>query len=284
MAWSRTWTYVDGAWHEGNPPIMGPRDHAFWLGSSVFDGGRTFEGVAPDIDLHFERVNRSAVALGLKPVVTPARWRELFDEGVARFGPKPELYVRPMYWGTDGGGTGVMVDGETTSWCLCLYEAPMPNPVGGSVTLSPFRRPTMETMPVNAKAGCLYPNNGRAIAEARSRGFDNAVMCDMLGNVAELATANLFMARDGVVFTPVANGTFLAGITRSRTIDLLRRHGITVVEGIVTKADLLAADELFSSGNYAKVMPITRIEDRTLQPGPMYRAAREAYWAFAHGG
>ena len=83
-----------------------------------------------------------------------------------------------------------------------------------AITLSPFRRPTRESAPVDAKAGCLYPNNARAMIEARSRGFDNCLMCDMLGNVAELGTANIFMAKDGVVFTPAANGTFLSGITR----------------------------------------------------------------------
>ena len=78
-------------------------------------------------------------------------------------------------------------------------------------------------MPTNAKAGCLYPNNGRAILEAKSRGFDNALVLDMLGNVAETGTSNIFMVKDGHIFTPAPNGTFLSGITRSRTIDVLAR-------------------------------------------------------------
>ena len=63
--WSRTWTYLDGDWHEGNVPVLGPRSHAMWLGSSVFDGARAFEGVTPDLDRHCARVNASATALGL---------------------------------------------------------------------------------------------------------------------------------------------------------------------------------------------------------------------------
>jgi branched-chain amino acid aminotransferase len=282
MAWSNTWTFLDGAWHQGNVNVMGVRDHAFWLGSSVFDGGRTFEGVMPDLRLHMERVNRSAVALGLDPVVSPDRWMELAVEGLKKFGPNPALYVRPMYWGTEGSMSGVMVEPASTRWCLSMYETPMPEPKGAAITLSPFRRPTMETMPVNAKAGCLYPNNGRALAEARGRGFDNALMCDMLGNVAELATANVFMVKDGVVMTPISNGTFLSGITRSRVLDLLKADGVPVLEKVLTKADFLTADEIFSSGNFGKVQPITRIEDRSLQPGPMSRKARELYWAYAH--
>src|SRR4029077_11021872 len=157
-----------------------------------------------------------------------------------------------------------------------------PVSAGLSITLSPFRRPTIECMPVDAKAGCLYPNNGRALAEAGTRGFDNCLLCDMLGNVAELATANIFFAKDGVVYTPAANGTFLSGITRHRTIKLLRDAGVTVVEGSFRYPDFQNADEVFSTGNYSKLMPVIRIDERSLQPGPFYRKARGLYWDFAH--
>src|SRR4051812_10242570 len=95
-----TLTYWNGTWHEGNPAILGPRDHAFWLGSMVFDGGRAFEGCGPDLDLHAERVVRSARALGLKPTKTAKEILDLMHEAVRRFGPKAELYVRPMFWAT----------------------------------------------------------------------------------------------------------------------------------------------------------------------------------------
>ena len=158
----------------------------------------------------------------------------------------------------------------------------MREPKGFSITLSPYRRPTPETMPVDAKAGCLYPNNARALFEAQSRGVDNAVVCDVVGNVAELATSNVFMAKGGVVYTPIPNGTFLAGITRQRVIGLLRDNGVKVVETTLKYQDLQTADEIFSTGNYSKVVPVTRIDDRTLEFGPMYKKARELYWAFAH--
>src|SRR5207245_522527 len=155
-------------------------------------------------------------------------------------------------------------------------------PRGFSTTLSPYRRPTLESMPVDAKAGCLYPNNARALFEANSRGFDNAIVCDMLGNVAEFATSNIFMAKDGVLFTPAPNGTFLAGITRQRVIGLLRESGVTVVEKTLTYRDFQKADEIFATGNYSKVVPASRIDDRALPLGPMYTKARELYWEFAH--
>jgi branched-chain amino acid aminotransferase len=282
IRFSQTWTFFEGAWHEGNVPIMGARTHAAWLGSTVFDGARAFEGVAPDLDRHCARVNQSAINFKLKPVVDCETWLGLAREGIARFGANAELYIRPMYWAQTGSGGGVLFDAETTTWCLCIYEAPMPAPGGAAITLSPFRRPTMENAPVDCKAACLYPNNSRALIEAQSRGFSNCLMLDMLGNVAEFGNSNVFMARDGVVYTPAPNGTFLNGITRQRVIDLLRGDGVTVVESTLRYDDFVRADEIFSSGNFAKVAPVIRIDDRSLQPGPFYQRARKLYWDFAH--
>jgi branched-chain amino acid aminotransferase len=279
---SKTWTFFAGEWHEGNIPLMGARTHAAWLGSSVFDGARAFEGVTPDLDLHCVRVNQSAQALWLKPSVATETWLDLVADGMKRFDKDTALYIRPMYWAERGGALLVAPDPESTQWCLTLYEAPMRKPEGFSVTLSRYRRPTLETMPLDAKAGCLYPNNARALLEAQAQGFGNCVVCDMLGNVAELATANIFMGKDGVVFTPVPNGTFLNGITRQRVISLLRADGVTVMETTLSYRDFETADEIFSTGNYSKVVPVVRIDDRSLQPGPLYRRARELYWDFAH--
>ena len=99
VAWSKTLTYFEDDWHDGNVPIMGPRTHGAWLGTSVFDGARAFEGVAPDIDLHCARVNESAKAMGLNPVVPLDAWLALTREGLKRFERDAELYIRPMYWG-----------------------------------------------------------------------------------------------------------------------------------------------------------------------------------------
>jgi len=281
--WSQTWTWIDGAWFEGNVPVWGPRTHAFWLGSSVFDGARAFEGVTPDLDRHCARVNQSARAMGLEPTHTPEAIMALVKEGLGKFAPDAALYIRPMYWAEEGGYVSVPPNPASTRFLLSLYEAPMPAPTGTSITHSPFRRPTFETAPVNAKAGCLYPNNGRALMEAKARGFENCLLSDMLGNVAELATANIFMAKEGVVYTPVPNGTFLNGITRQRVIALLRGEGVEVREVALNYQAFVEADEIFSAGNFAKVLPVTRIDARHVQPGPFYTKARALYWQFAHG-
>jgi branched-chain amino acid aminotransferase len=282
LGFSKTWTFFNGDWRAGNTAILGARSHAAWLGSLVFDGARAFEGLTPDLDLHCARVNDSAASFFLQPTVTVGEWMELVFDGMKRFDREAELYIRPMYWAETGSPGGIRHDPDSTRWCLCIYEAPIPKPAGSSVTLSPFRRPTAECAPVEAKAACLYPNNARALIEAQQRGFDNCLMRDMLGNVAELGTANVFMARDGVVYTPAANGTFLNGITRQRIIRLLREEGVAVIEKSMSYAEFEQADEIFSTGNFSKVSPITRIENRELQPGSFYCKARELYWTYAH--
>jgi branched-chain amino acid aminotransferase len=279
---SQTYTFLDGEWFEGNRPIVGPRTHAFWLASSVFDGARAFEGVAPDLDRHCQRLNRSAETMCLKPTMSAEAIEALAWDGIKKFAPGAELYIRPMYW-AEGEGPGVVPpDPDTTRFCLSIYVAPLPGPSGVAITRSAYAKPLAITMPIAAKAGCLYPNNARALAEARSRGFDNCLLADMLGNVAELATANVFLARDGVAMTPVANGSFLNGITRQRVLKLLRADGVDARETTLSFADFELADEIFVVGNYGKVAPVKRIEGRNLQAGPVFRRARELYWDFAH--
>jgi branched-chain amino acid aminotransferase len=277
-----TLTYWNGTWHEGNPAILGPRDHAFWLGSIVFDGGRAFEGCGPDLDLHAERVVRSARSLGLNPTKTAPEILELMHEAIRRFGPKAELYVRPMFWAMKGGAGPISVDGDSCQFLLCVYHSPMR--AGTPLTLGlcrTIRRPTPESAPTDAKASCLYPNSSRGAAEMMKRGFQNGIVLDALGNVAETCSSNIFLAKSGIVSTPIPNGTFLAGITRNRTVKLLRNAGITVEERTVTLAELDDVDELFTTGNAGKVQPVSRYESRDLQPGPIARQAHELYMAYA---
>src|SRR5579871_3142505 len=99
---SATWTFFEGAWHEGNVAIMGPRTQAAWLGSVVFDGARFYDGGAPDLDLHMARVNESARRFNLQPVVSHGTWMGLAREGIARFPAEAALYIRPMYWADAG--------------------------------------------------------------------------------------------------------------------------------------------------------------------------------------
>ncbi|MEO5336536.1 MAG: branched-chain amino acid aminotransferase [Magnetospirillum sp. WYHS-4] len=275
----KTLAYVDGQWRHGNPLLMGPRHHAVWLSSVVFDGARAFDGVVPDLRLHCARVVASAHVLGMMPMLTAAEIEDIAWDGVHRFAADADLYICPMFYAEGG---FVWPDPATTRFVLTVHEAPLPAADGFSACLSSFRRPARDMAPTEAKASCLYPNIARIGREAAGKGFDTAVVLDPCGNVAEFAYTNLFLVRGGVVHTPAPNGTFLNGITRQRVIRLLRKDGFEVIERAILYDEVLTADELFATGNYAKVQPCTRIEARALNIGPVYERARELYFAFAH--
>ena len=278
-------TYFEGQWHEGNVPVMRAGDHGAWLGSTVFDGARYVEGIAPDLDKHLERVNRSAEALMITPTVGVAEMLEIVWEGLRLYPAKTPVYIRPMYWGIDSSTLGILPSEEATGFAVCLEEIPIAAPdATTTLTRTRFRRPVLEDAVVNAKAGSLYPNNARMIAEAKAKGYGNALVADALGNVAESASANVFMVKDGVVFTPIANGTFLSGITRARHIANMKAAGIEVQETVLSFADFETADEVFLSGNMHKVTPVVDFDGTPYRHGPVTQWIRALYWDWAHSG
>ena len=201
----RTW--FDGRWHEGDVAVMRAADHGAWLGTTVFDGARHVDGVTPDLRAHCARVNRSAEAMMITPTVDTDTMVEIVREGLRLYPRDAAIYIRPMYWALEGGPLGVAPKPGATGFAICLEAIPMA-PAGTTTTLTTtrFRRPTLDCAVVDAKAGCLYPNNARMLAEARAKGYGNALVADAMGNVAETATANIFMVRDGEVLTLAAAG------------------------------------------------------------------------------
>jgi len=274
-------TYFNGQWSEGNTPLFGAMDHSVWLGSSVFDGARSIGGLIPDLRLHLQRVVKSAERLGLQCPLTVDEMFALCREGIGKFPADAELYIRPLVFGTEG----LLIPVEQKSaFALTLFDAAMPPFTGFSACLSSLRRPEPSMAPTDAKASCLYPNSTKALREARDLGFDNAVVCDSAGHVAEFATANIFfVSATGAVVTPVPNGTFLSGITRARVIALLAANGVAVEERPVLPSELDSAREIFNTGNYGKVTPCIRYQSRALPVGPVATLARDLYFAFAAG-
>lgn len=278
-------TYFNGTWHDGDVSIIRAADHGAWLGTTVFDGARFAHGLTPDLDKHCARTNRSAQALSIAPTVEAEDMVEMVREGLKSYAPGAAVYIRPMYWAIHGDASAIAPSAEETGFALCLEEIPMaPDSAATTLTRTRFRRPVLEDAVVNAKAGCLYPNNARMLQEARAKGFGNALVADAMGNVAETATANVFMVRDSVVFTPIANGTFLSGITRARHIANLRADGVEVVETVLTFDDFHGADEVFLSGNMNKVTPVTAFDDTSYEVGPITKKARALYWDWAASG
>jgi len=278
----RITTWVDGAWHEGDVPIMRAADHGTWLGTLVFDGARTFEGVTPDLDLHCERIVRSATAMGLRSPLEAGEIIAIAQAGIAKYPKDTALYIRPMMWSREGSPGLIAPDPDATAFALCIEDLPMAGADPFALGVSPFIRPRPEMAVTEAKAACLYANNGRILADARARGFHNALSLDFEGHVAETASSNVFLVRDGEVLTPKPNGMFLAGITRSRCIALLKDDGVDVVETSLTLDDFEDADEIFLAANAAKVTAVTRYKDRDLGAGQMTTRVRRLYWDYAH--
>lgn len=207
---------------------------------------------------------------------------EMVREGLKSYPKDAAVYIRPMYWALAGDELGIVPLKDATGFAISLEQIPMAAPdAATTLTRTRFRRPVLEDNVVNAKAGCLYPNNARMMVEARAKGFGNALVADAMGNVAESASANVFMVKDGEVFTPIPNGTFLAGITRARHMSNMRADGIKVHETVLSFDDFHAADEVFLSGNMMKVTPVKAFDDTQYQIGPMTRRVREMYWDWA---
>ena len=283
MAFGKTiCTFWQGRWHDGDLAVMKAADHGIWQGSSVFDGARQFDGRCPDLAAHCQRLNRSATALMITPTVDPAEMESIIRQGLATFGTQKDVYVRPMYWALHGSDLGITPLPGATGFAISLEEVAMPDAgFATTVTRTRFRRPVLEDSVCNAKAGCLYPNNARMLVEATQKGFGNALVADALGNLAESASANVFLVKDGAVFTPIANGTFLAGITRARHIANLRADGLEVIEKVLSFEDVHAADEVFLSGNFAKITAVKAFDDTQYSSRPLTARVRKLYWDWA---
>ena len=276
-------TYFEKNWHKGNIPIMNAADHGSWLGSTVFDGARYFDGVAPDLLAHCERLNQSAKAMGLVPTYSEKEIYDLILEGLANYTKQSAIYIRPMYWGIGNGYSAIVPDADNIGFCICLEEIPMASDTNTTtLTRTSFHRPILTDNLCNAKAGCLYPNNARMLQEASTKGFNNALVADAVGNVAETATSNVFLVKDGEIFTPIPNGTFLAGITRSRHIQNLKNDGYQVNECILKFEDFSRADEVFLTGNMTKITPVSLFDDIKYEIGPVTKRARSLYFDWAN--
>jgi branched-chain amino acid aminotransferase len=177
---------------------------------------------------------------------------------------------------------GILPAEAPAGFCVCLEEVPWPRPRPPSrLTTTQFRRPVMTDNVCNAKAGCLYPNNARMLAEAMRQGLRQRARGRCDGQRGRNATANVFMVRDGTAFTPIPNGTFLNGITRQRHIANLRAAGVEVVETVLTFEDFRKADEVFMTGNLNKVTPVVEFDGTHYQRGPIAEKARDLYWDWA---
>lgn len=247
----------------------------------VFDGIRVYGGRPFALDDHLTRFSASAEALGMSlPVSRPEMAAAIGL--VVGASAHPDLYLRPVAWrgdeviGIDPAGTAVHVAVAALRW-------PATRTVRGvRLGMSRWARPAPRMAPVTAKASANYVVGAIALTEAARDGFDDALMLDHRGYAAEATGANIFVVRDGLLRTPIAD-TFLDGVTRRTVIRLAAEAGIPVEAGRLSVADVATADEVFLTGTAAEVQPVEAFADRVFAPDrPVTKILAEAYGRLVH--
>lgn len=266
------WIWWNGRfvpWREARPHVL---THGLHYASAVFEGERAYAGHIFRLRDHTERLLESARILGF-----PLPWSaEEIDaacrETLARNG-LTEGYLRPIAWrGSEEMGVAARATTPhlaIAAWEWPAYFAPEVRMRGIRLAMAPWRRPAPETAPTRAKAAGLYMIGTMSKHAAMDRGFDDALMLDWKGDVAEATGANVFLVMDGALHTPAPVG-FLDGITRRTVMALARRRQVKVVERTIAEADLALASEVFLAGTAAEVTPVREIEGHgCFTPGPL---------------
>ena len=270
--------WFNNNWHDGSKPIMSAMSQSYMHGSTIFDGARAYNNLVPDLHLHCERLFNSAKVMGLEVPIKIDELISLCKKGIAKFEAGAELYIRPSIFCNSG---FLIPEKKSSNLVLTIFRAPMPSKKGFTAMLSNLRRPHPKMAPTLAKASSLYANTSLALSEASKNGYDNVVMRDGNENIVEFGSANLFMVKNGRILTPECNKTFLNGITKKRVISLLQQKGIEVNEQAITLDQLLNADEVFSTGNFGKVLPVIKIDNTYYEVGDITKTSISLYQEYA---
>lgn len=266
--------------------------HALHYGTSVFEGIRAYEterGPAVfRLREHSQRLLESAKILGMKP-----RWSvEEIDQAIIdtiKANARRSCYIRPLIWygaqslGVNPGRNALHLMVATLPWGVYLGEDAVRK--GAALITSSWRRSAPDIMPTKAKAGGNYVNSVLANAEARDGGFDEALLLDHQGFVAEGSGENVFFLKDGTLYA-IAHSVNLRGITRDSVIRIARDMGTPVESTMATRDELYCADEAFMVGTAAEVTPIATLDRRPIGSGvagPYSLAMRERYLDVVHG-
>lgn len=264
---------IDGVLLEPDQAQIPVFDRGFLYGDSVYEVVRTYRGVPFALDRHLERLGRSAAKLALD--LPDQVWlEEQIGQTMAAAG-NPDSYIRIIV--TRGSGPLTLdPTAATTPRTVILVQAFEPFPVwmyarGIRVTIPQVRRQARAAGETTAKTG-NYLNSVLALGEARRRGYDDALLLDTHGRVAEATSANVFIARSGALCTPTLETGPLMGVTRGLILEIARAEGIEVSECELTPDDLIAADELMLTSTLREVLPVVSVDDRPIgqgQPGPV---------------
>ena len=268
------WIWYDGdfvPWREARVHVL---THTLHYGMGVFEGVRAYltqQGTAIfRLQDHTERLFNSAKMMGIEIPYTPEQLNEVQKE-VLRKNNLDSAYIRPMiFYGAEGMGLHtkeLKVHGIVAAWQRGAYLGEENIRRGINVMVSSIARYSVNTAMCRAKANGYYINSMLALQEAQRHGYDEALMLDVNGYLAEGSGENIFILSDGVLYTPEL-GCVLDGITRRTIIELARNElGLEVIEKKITRDEAYIADEVFFTGTAAEVTPIRKIDERQIADG-----------------
>jgi branched-chain amino acid aminotransferase len=273
------WIWLDGRlvpWREAQLHVL---SHALHYASSVFEGERAYGGMIFKLTEHSRRLQRSAQRLGFDLPWSVAEI-DAACRAVVEANKLDSAYLRPIAWrGSAEMGVSARLDDvhlAVTAWHWGAYFGEESAARGVRLDLAQWRRPAPDTAPTDAKASGLYMIATLAKNAAEAKGYDDALMLDWRGQVAEATGANVFFVKDGALHTPPPE-CFLDGITRLTIIDLARAHGIAVHERAILPEELADFDEMFLTGSAVEVMPVAEAGPWRFRLGPIARQLRADY-------
>ena len=271
--------WYDGALRPWRDVDLHVLTHGLHYGSCVFEGERVYNNRIFKLREHTERLIRSADVLGFEIPYSLEQIEQATLETVRSQG-YADAYVRPVAWrGSEMMGVSAQqakIHLAIAVWEWPSYFSPEARMKGIKLKWAPWKRPSPECAPVHAKAAGLYMICTLSKDDAEADGFDDALMLDWRGQLAETTGANLFLVMDGVIHTPTPD-CFLDGITRQSVMALARARGYEIIERAIMPEELEKADEVFVTGTAAEVTPVGQIGDMSFTVGPVTQSLLEDY-------
>lgn len=273
--------WLDGRMVEWRAATTHVLSHGLHYASSVFEGIRVYGGAAFALNAHYQRFHASAGTLQIDLPYSAEELCAATAKVISETG-MVDGYIRPVAWRGSGSmevpGFSSGVHTAITGWPWPAVFGDDAKTSGIRLGTSQWRRPDPATAPTQAKAAANYAIGTLARHEVAAHGYDDALMLDWQGRLAEATGANLFLVIDGVLHTPIAD-CFLSGITRATVLDIARRCGLEVTERRILPDELDDADEVFLTGTAYEVQPVRAIDDVEYTPGPATRQLRAEYEA-----
>ncbi len=266
--------YVD--WKDAKMHVL---SHGLHYASSVFEGVRAYGGEIFKLEQHTNRLFTSAELLGMEIPYSREELNRVQIEILEKEGLK-DAYLRPIAWrGSEMMGISAQsnrINVAVAAWEWPSYFKPEDRLKGLRLAIAEWRRPDPRTIPCRAKAAGLYMICTLSKHKAEREGYNDAMMLDFQGNIAEATGANIFFVKDGVVHTPVPD-CFLDGITRQTTVELAKRRGLEVIERKIRPEELGDFEECFLTGTAVEVTPVSAIDTYGFTPGDITKQLMDDY-------